>query len=385
MLLQRLKAAWLRHNTSDARLLRIDVSKSALQNNVRAFRTLVGNRRIMAVLKANAYGHGLLHVSAVLERDHNVAGFCVDSVVEARILRHHNIRKPLIIMGYIPCAGVDELRSLSQTTLFVNSLAQARDLAECVTFPLCVHLKIDTGMFRNGIESKHLKDVLQVLHANRFIRVTGIATHLADADSGDSDTKTHAQLTMWKGAVQAVRQSVAEPLDLHFAATAGTRYINDAQSNMVRLGLGTYGYDPLHRANLHLTPVLRFVAKIINIKTAPPNSSIGYNGTYTTTAERIIAVLPCGYQEGIGRALSNAGTVYVNNTPVSIVGRVSMNLTTIDVTDVPKTPMLETEVEVISNDPNKQNSAANLAKLCGTIPYEIFTRLSADVRRELVE
>ncbi len=383
-LLQRILSSINRPNSRESRLLRIEISRERLIHNVSRFQRIVGDRNVAVVLKSNAYGHGLIEVGKTLDRETNISSFCVDSVVEARLLRAHSVQKPIIILGYIPQAGIAELDYINNVTICITSLHQAEYFSKHINFLIDVHVKVDTGMHRNGIMPNELSDTLGVLSENAHISITGLATHLADAD-GETSEKTQNQLSIWNEVVAKAKEFSPLIQTFHFAATAGTAYIDNAESNLVRLGIGMYGFDTVAKRNLELRPALSFHAKIINRKVLHAGESIGYNFTFTAVSDTEIAIIPAGYQEGIGRDNSNKGVVTINNQPANILGRVSMNLTAIDVSSTSPLPEIEDEVEVISNKPENHNSVSQISKRCNAIPYEILTLLSPDIRREIID
>jgi alanine racemase len=205
---------------------------------------------------------------------------------------------------------------------------------------------------------------------------------LADAD-GEGGGYTSGQIAQWRLAVGIFRRYVRNG-ELHFSATAGTRYINDGPSTMIRAGIGLYGFDTTQDQRLGVTPVLSLYGKVVATKMIPRGAGVGYNVTFRAAQDMAIAVVPCGYYEGVPRALSNKGFMYHGDTPLPIVGRVSMNMTTVDISAVSTVVRLEDEVEVFSADPMKKNSIASVAAACDTIPYEILVRLAPTIRRTIV-
>ena len=365
----------------EAQLLRIEVSKGALQHNVGVFQDLLPDKKIIGVLKSNAYGHGLALVGRALDQDERVVAYAVDSLVEARDLRASGIKKPILLIGYVPRAALAAVKKMSDVTLMVTSLEQAKDLVRLVDFPLDVHVKVNTGMHRQGVEIDQLQETFEVLDTNSSICVTGLASHLADAD-GEEETATRAQLDRWKEAVEIAARIHAN-LDLHIGATAGTYFVNDAPSTHVRVGIGLYGYDMIPDRRLDLRPALSLFAKLTNVRTIPAGEAYGYNGTYVAKEDTRLAIVPAGYQEGLWRAASSKGVMRLKGAVCPIVGRVSMNLTAIDIVDVPEAS-LEDEVEVISSDPKAPNSIENIAKTCGNIGHDTFVGLDGGIRRILV-
>ena len=371
-----------KHGDPSKHLLRIEINAESLKYNVGRFRTLYPHHYLAAVLKSNAYGHGLKEVGRFLDKRKEVECFVVDSIVEAQTLRDVGTHKPIIILGYVPRTALKSLRKIKKVIFVVNSVEQAELLQVVINFRLQVHLKIDTGMNRQGISANELDHVINILKSNKNISITGMMSHLADAD-GPSGVATQEQIRKWKIALQTYKKLITDNRHhiFHFAATAGARYLSTAESNLIRAGIGLYGFDTTQDKQLKVKPVLSFKAKIVNLKEIKAGGKIGYNFTFTAPKDMKIAVIPCGYYEGIPRTLSNKGFFYYKDTPLPILGRVSMNLTVVDVTDVGEPLHLEDEVEVYSSNPEKMNSVDNVAKICDTIPYEILVRLAPVIRR----
>lgn len=368
-----------RHATRDQYLLRVEVSRAALRENARIFKQLIGDLSLAVVLKSNAYGHGLREVGRIADQIDDVDLLVVDSIVEARTLRGIGARKPILIIGYVPKSMLQALTRLKSVTLVVTSLDQARDVARLVRRSLSVQIKVDTGMRRQGIFPDQLEETIHLLSRNQHLCITGLATHFADADGADV-TMTMNQICVWNEVVEVYRKRVGEGV-FHVSATAGTKFVDRAHANMVRLGIGFYGFDPIGERPLDLQPALSFWAKVISVKLLRAGESVGYNLTYTAQDDRLIALIPCGYSEGVWRSLSNRGTVFVQGVPCPIIGRVSMNMTVIDITHVPGPVQLEDEVEVYSANRQQLNSIEAVANQCDTIPYEVLTRISPSIKR----
>ena len=375
-LLRRYKKAVFKPQDS---LLEIRINGRQLNENIDRFRELFPRYQLAAVLKSNAYGHGLGEIGKFLDKKKEINYLAVDSLIEAITLRDNGIRKPIMILGYVSKKNITQLKDVKNSVLLVNSLDQAQFLSKTVDFPLTVHLKVDTGMNRQGVVMEDLYDAIDSLLKNKKIVVSGLASHLADADSYQGE-KTSEQIRTWKTAV-AVFKKFELKGSFHFSATAGVKFLNSAESNLIRAGIGIYGFDTTQDKCLKVKPVLSFWAKLVNIKKVKAGDAVGYNFTWTAKKDTWLGVLPCGYYEGIPGALSNQGYVYWKETPLKIVGRVSMNLTTVDITPVKDEIKIENRLEVFSDDAEKLNSVSNVAKACGTIPYEILVRLAPTIRR----
>lgn len=355
----------------------IEIDTKAIKHNVEVFRSLIKPEcLIMSVVKSNAYGHGLVEFTRIAEKL-GIDYFGVDSAIEGMALRHSGIKKPILVLGYTLPEMVKEAVQ-NNLSLSVSNLDALNSLVALkLKRPIKIHLKVDTGMHRQGIVLTELEETIRILLKNKNIKIDGLATHLADPSNRD---QTDQQLTKWDQAVEIFHKYFQKG-DLHFSASGGIDYLNQASCNCLRLGLGLYGFNVSENRQLALKPVLSFFAKIVNIKNIGRGEKVGYNFTYEAPRETKIAILPCGYYEGVPLELSNQGIVYFKDHPLKIIGRVSMNLTAIDITDLDSSVSLEDEIEVISSNPERLNSVENIAKICETIPYEILIHLDKSLKR----
>lgn len=377
-----LRRLWQNQYNPGFHLLRLEIDSLRLKENLNFFKKAFPSYQIAAVIKGNAYGHGLKEIGLLLDKNLNVRFLALDNLIEAKTLRNLGIKKEILILNYIPQELLPSLKKIKNCSVVISSLFQAEVFKEKINFPLKVHLEVETGMNRQGINLKELLSTISLLSSNRKITIEGLMTHLADADS-PSPSQTLKQLELWKEAVKIASKHLNLKF-LHFAATAGTNYLKYAPSNLLRIGLGLYGFDTTKDKILKVKPLLSFWAKIINLKKISKGEKVGYNFSYEAKRDSWLALLPCGYYEGIPRALSNQGFVYWRDIPLPIVGLVNMNLTTIDVTSLSGKIKIEDEIEVISTNLEKLNSVPNLAKIIKTNPYEILTRISPTIKRIII-
>jgi alanine racemase len=366
-------------------LLRIEIDSKNLQWNISQFKNNYPNHRLAAVLKSNAYGHGLKEIGRFLDKNKEVDFLVVDSIVEAQTLRDIGVVKPIILLGYVPKSCFSLLSKIKKLILVVNSVQQAQLLQSLIDFNLSVHIKVDTGMNRQGVGIDELEEVINILRKNKRIKIEGMLSHLADADSSNP-LDTLKQLSKWQTALFKYKKliSKSDSCLFHFSNTAGLGYLSNQESNLIRVGIGLYGFDTTKDRRLNLKPVLSFWAKIVNLKKVKAGEKIGYNFSFTAPKDMTIAVIPCGYYEGVPRTLSNKGYFYFKDVPLPILGKVSMNLSVVDVSNVKQLLNLEDEVEVYSNNPAKKNSIDNVSKICNTIPYEVLVRLAPTIRRVVI-
>lgn len=370
-----------------------EISLSALTENYLTLKRHVGvngspGAPLMAVVKANAYGHGAVECARALAAC-GADWFGVALVEEGVELRQAGIAQPVFCLGgFWRTQGELILAHNLTPALFRMDLAEelnarAREAGRVVEF----HLKVDTGMGRLGVPVSEVAEFAQALRTFDHLRLDGVMTHFADADGLDPEY-TERQIQQFNQAVLIVRELGLRPTWLHLANSAGLHAFPRAHGNLARAGAAMYGLtrDVLspRREPLPLKPVMSLKSRIVLLKTVPAGASLGYGCTFTTTRESRIATLPIGYADGFHRAHSNHGRVIVRGHFAPVVGRVSMDLTIIDVTDVPDdlgAVELGDEVVLIGEQNGWRISAEDLAEQIGTISYEIVTGVSARVPR----
>lgn len=359
-------------------LVSVRIFEDTLRNNLRAFQKALPDLSIAPVLKSNAYGHGLVEVARVFDRDEVVPFFVIDTYAEALILRTEGIKTPLLIIGYTLPENIAHCRL--RDVVFTIASIEALEYAARLYTPFICHLKVDTGMHRQGILPNELPRAFELLKISPHIRVEGIMTHLADADGADS-LFTKEQIEKWNSVVRTARESLPYLRYVHCSATAGVRYADMIDANVLRLGIGLYGCAD---APLSVSPALELVSRVSAVRTVKAGECIGYNATYTAPRAMRVATVPVGYAEGIDRRLSNIGTMLVRGAVCPIVGRVSMNMTTLDVTDAIQPVVTGDEVIAISANRNDKNSCEQSARQCATIPYDILVHIPATLRRTVI-
>ncbi|MEI6238374.1 MAG: alanine racemase [bacterium] len=374
-------------------LITVTVSKNAILHNLGQFQSLIGEKKIAPVLKSNAYGHSLEQMAELLDPLH-FPFFAVDSYYEALTLRRDGIKTPILIIGYTyPDTVVSN--SLANISFAVTSNDLLTELIDKIPFekknPLKIHLKIDTGMRRLGIMPEEVPGIINILKNNRQIVLEGIYTHLSDAD-GEKKDFTHEQIEVWNKITEQFKKEFSGTLKyLHASASAGHIFSEKIDSNVFRLGIGLYGLTTSKEISekISLRPALELVSVISGIKKIKKGDKVGYNGTYTAPNDMTIATIPVGYNEGLDRRLSNVGFVKITaETGAShhfcpIIGRVSMNITTIDVTEVPHLKSKD-KVVIFSSHKTDKNSIEETARICGTIPYDILVHIPQHLRRTLI-
>lgn len=361
-------------------LVTVSISQSNLLHNLRTYQEACLNVKIAPVLKSNAYGHGIILVADILDKE-GLSFFVVDSLFEARSLKKHGIKTNLLIIGYTQTKML--LREKLGCSYTITSIEQLRDLSRRARRNIKIHLKFDTGMHRQGLLPHDTPEAIACVQKNKHLQLEGICSHFADADSVDPSF-TQKQIVAWKELVDMFEKAFENIKYIHISATAGSTYAADIPGNMLRLGIGLYGIDPSHEKKLDVKPVLQIESVISSIRIIDAGERVGYNCTHTAEKPSKIATVPVGYFEGVDRRLSNHGSFLVNGVACPIVGRVSMNITSIDVSHIEEVKKGD-GVVIIGRDSQKPNSVSKIAKTTGTIPWEILVHIPQHLYREVVD
>ncbi len=398
----------------------IELQAAAYGHNLHFFRRLVGPTvELAAVVKANAYGHGLCQIAALAVK-HGADSFAVHSPDEALRLRQGGFAQDILIMGHVPLLRLDEVVAQEfRLVLFHLETAQAlAHLCAAQQKSVRVHLKLETGTYRQGVAEDELDPLLDWLTTHPALRLEGAYTHFANIEDTTNHDYAGQQLARFERLLARIRASPAAQrtgFKRHAACSAATLLFPHTHFDMVRLGISQYGLWPsketllsyrlLHPRDARpgegrpgesrtaedhpsesghaLRPVLSWKARISQLKRVPAGSSIGYGCTYQTTRATHLAILPVGYADGYDRRLSNQAHVLVRGQRAPVRGRICMNLTMVDVTDIPGVE-LEDEVVLIGRQGSQEITAEHLAAWVGTINYEIVSRISPDLPRLVV-
>jgi alanine racemase len=359
-------------------LVEVRISSENLFYNLRQYQEMIPSRRFAPVLKSNAYGHGLLHAARLLSSEGGIPFFVVDSFFEALMVRNEKIKTPLLIVGYSSLENILQSR-LSDVSFTITSIEQLRTLSARLLRPRSFHLKWNTGMHRQGIDPGAWEEAVTLLRKNPNIQVSGMCSHLGDAD-GLEPFLTQQQIRLWNEIARRARKEFPIIQYIHVEATAGSAYAADIDATVARLGIGLYGFGP--KAS-RLRPVLSLHACIGSIGDASKGDRIGYNGTYVASRDMRFATVPVGYFEGVDRRLSSKGMMLVRGIECPIIGRVSMNITTLDVTAIGDCQLGE-PVVALSATKNDPNTVESWAHICETIPHDILVHIPSHLRRVVV-
>jgi alanine racemase len=373
---------------------RLLISHEALRHNAGVLRAAVGDSvRICAVLKADAYGHGAAAVAKTLARGRLADALAVATLDEAAALPEVGL--PVIVFRPVENVYVGRQRSQLEEaiergwTLTLCSAAAVGDvarLAQARDKRASVQVKIDTGMSRSGVDDCDAHGVIEGVLRQPALRLGGLYTHFACADDED-DVATGEQFRRFcevtDGYVEANR-SGRRPIR-HAANTAASLLHPHMHMDMVRTGLGMYGIDPMGPATGRtLKPVMKWVAPLLMVRTVRKGTSVGYGLTWTAPRDTRLGLVPVGYADGYLRSFSNRAKVIINGVAANVVGRVSMDLITVELGSVPSAQPGD-EVTLLEDEAASPASVYALAELGGTIPYEIFCRIGARVHRVAVD
>ncbi len=363
------------------------VDLDALAFNFRSAKNFIGpDVKYMAVVKANGYGHGAVPCSIRLEKE-GVDWFGVAMPEEGAELRSAGIMSPILCLGSF-WPGQEEMVVKNQLIAAIYDERAASSLNRYGSengVTIDIHVKIDTGMGRVGVRHDQADQFAAVLGTYTHLKVTGLMTHFASAENPGESEFTSLQMERFNRARDVFREAGHSPQWIDLANSPAAINRPDSRGNMVRLGGALYGLlddilpDGMERPVLK--PVMSLRSRIAHLKQVPQGESLGYGRTFVTTRDSVIALVPIGYADGYPRSLSNRGRVSINGHFAPVVGRISMDWTLMDVTDVPGVAV-DDEVFLIGGEPAV--SVVEVARLADTIGYEITGGISPRVPRVFV-
>ncbi len=356
----------------------MEIDKTALLANLELFRSVVNPKvEVWAVVKSNAYGHGLFEVADILKN--LVNGFCVDSVAEGEALRKRGIKSPILVLG----PTLPALFSVAYRKKLTLTIADIGTLRKLSSRSPNFHLKFDTGMRRQGFLPSELSRVLNFLRGKN-LPLRGIYSHFAGDEVGGI-SRYREQFALFEALMKSFSAAGYNSLKRHIAATDGVLQNADFHLDMVRIGMGFYGGTKLfHQGKVFPgRPVLSWRTVVSALKTAQAGDRVGYAPSEILAAPSKLAILPIGYWHGFPRALSRIGEVLVRGRRARVVGLVSMDLLTVEVTNIPGIRVGDM-VTIIGSDLGSVLTADDLARPIQTVPYEILTRTNPLMRRFVV-
>lgn len=371
----------------------VEISKSALLHNVKQIQRIVKPCGVMAVVKSNAYGHGIKEVAKIVQK--NVEWFVVDSLVEAIELRSSGIQNRLLVIGYIDPADVSlcAKHRISFVMYDRKMLAAIASDRKAKKGSYRIHLKIETGTTRQGLQGKELIAFASEVSAVPSAIIEGAYTHYANIEDTIDPAYAMAQLARFEEEIQALKKAGSTPSVVHTAASAAAILYKETRFDSIRLGIALYGHWPSREVQivskqrgiqLDLKPVLTWKTRVAQVKTVNPGTPVSYGLTERLQRKSKIAVLPVGYWDGYDRGLSSVGQVLIRGRLCKIVGRICMNMMMVDVTDVPGVSAHD-EVVLIGSMKKQSVTAEEISAKIGSIQYEILTRINPMIKRIVVK
>lgn len=373
-------------------LVWVELDRTAPEHNLRQLRAGAAVGVIAcAVVKSNAYGHGVAEIASLLP---SAEWFGVNSLEEGLELRRLGITRPVLLLGHVP---LDELPSAVEAdlhlTIYNRETVERLAALSSFTRPARVHVKVDTGTSRQGVLPEDLEDFLLLVKRTPRIQLQGISTHYANIEDTLNHDYATMQISRFAAAMQVVDRTVGRPPFIHTACTAAALLFRSTHYTMLRSGIGLYGLWPSRETMLafrekdgpvpEFHPVLSWKTRLVQAKVVPEGTYVGYGCSYRTTRRTKLGVLPVGYADGYDRALGNRAHVLIRGRRAPILGRICMNLCMIDLTDVPGAK-LEDEVVLLGSSGDERISAETMAEWAGTINYEVVTRISPLLPRKVV-
>jgi len=358
----------------------ININLDAVKHNIGVIRkSLEPETKIIAVVKANAYGHGLVEVAraAWLGGAEMLAVRDVDEAVSLRIAK---IKAPILVMGYVQHSDYHRLvENNLQVSLFnKEDIAELAQVANEAHTPIRIHVKVDTGLNRLGIATNELADFVSAINKEHYLTVEAIYSHFADCSNYEYSIE---QIKNMQGALFSLQQTGAVELpQVHMARSEAIAKYSGSIFDMVRPGLAIYGLGDTFEG---LVPVLSWKTKIIQIKKVPAGNYVGYGLTYKTDRITTVGVLPIGYADGYPRSLSNKGYALLDGKRIKVIGNISMCMAMVDVTGTGA--KLGDDVTLIGSDMGDMISADEVSGWAGTTPYEIVSRISPNIYRHYYE
>lgn len=375
----------------------VEVSVTALQHNFRTVHSFVRPQAIVcSVVKSDAYGHGAVRCAQALQQE-GALWFAVNTAEEGAALRAGGIRGRILLLAGVWRGAEDEIvrNDLTPAVWDWHHLELLENAAERLKAPrrLPVHVKVNTGMNRLGVDIRDLPALYEGLRSAPHVLFEGIFSHFAAADVYDLPAGEE-QIQRFQQAIELAKKAGLNPMLRHMANSAAIVTRQQAWFNMVRPGLALYGYflpftsvvspQPDISRDLPVKPVLSWKTRVLQVREVGAGEQVGYSAEYVAQSPIRVAVLPVGYGDGLNRQLSSRGRVIVRDDYAAIIGNISMNLTTIDVTGIPGVQVGD-EVTIIGESGSRKITAWEHASLASTIPYEILCNVSGRMPRKYTE
>ena len=361
-----------------------EIDLNLIENNIREIKKSVPNKEVIAVIKADAYGHGAIDIAPVLLKN-GADKLAVAVITEALQLRNNNVKAPILILGYTPVSFIKDIveKNIQQTVYSYEYAKELSSAAAELNAKVDIHIALDTGMGRIGflLNDDSIRDIENI---NRLenINITGVFTHFSSADEEDKGY-TKYQIEEFN---KFTKELEARGINLgckHASNSAGILDLKEAHLDAVRPGIILYGYYPSNeviKEKIRIKPSLTLKSQIVHVKELPEGKYISYGRKFKTERKSIIATLPIGYADGYSRALYNKAKVIINGKLVPVVGRICMDQCMIDVTDIGEVNVGD-EVILLGEDNNTVFNADTIAELLDTINYEVLCTIGRRVPR----
>jgi alanine racemase len=371
----------------------IELSESALDNNIKSLVRLAGKRKLAVSVKANAYGHGLSEIVTLLMDRPEIAYLTVHSLEEAIACRVAGWERRIMLLGPVPLCELEAVLvyNLEPVIFTREALNELGLISNRRKTTLRTHLKLETGTNRQGLTEKELSPIATIYRKFPHLKKPyGASMHFANIEDTTNHEYAQQQLDRFVKMLRKMAELGIKPTIRHTACSAALILFDKTRFELVRPGIALYGHWPSKEtylsyrlaggANDIFQPVLGWKTRITQIKNVPPDSFVGYGCTFRTTTRTRLAVLPIGYSDGYDRSLSNLAYVLVRGKRAPVRGRICMNLTMVDITDIPGA-RLEDPVTLIGRQKSEKIGAEQLASWSGSISYEVLARLSAHLPR----
>jgi alanine racemase len=383
----------LRKSTKENSLSWINISTDNLSANIDNFSKISDNKQIIAVIKSNAYGHDMLQIAEFLDNNKQVTYFATADLDEALALRYMSIVKPIVVLSIYDLANTDKLKAAITKSIDLpiynfDQIEVLTKLAKELNKTVNIHLKIDVGTHRLGWQKSQLNEVVDELQKSDLLKVVGVFSHFADSENEDQEF-TKKQTEDFIEISNTLKSKLNLSFITHIACSASTMTGVASEIDAVRIGISMYGLLPNHFAykaaqerfaDFELKPILSWYTRIISIQSIRKDDFVGYAKGYKARKDMTIATLPIGYWDGYDRHLSNIAKIIIKNQLCNVVGKVCMNMVMVDVSNISEVEIGDKAI-LIGDSADNSVSADDLASSCGTINYEIVTRINSKIPR----
>ena len=357
------------------------ISLKNIKDNCLFIKKKVKRSRIMAVVKADAYGHGMIKVSKFLIGNRLVHGFCVALSSELDELVKNKVSVPILHLGKVDsnCLPLYCKENVYATVNSIDDVKTLSDIGKTKNIKVKAHIKVDTGMNRMGVRLDELDDLINSINS-KLLDVRGVYSHFSSADENDSSVEI--QVKEFNLAVKKIESRIGEIEDIHIANSSAVLNRKDCNYNMVRIGLAIYGVSPLRKHHQHLKPAMELKAPLVFVKKIKKGESVGYNRKYVSSDSMTTGLVQIGYADGLSPSFCNSGRVFFNDTSCRIIGKVSMDLISIDISNI---DINVGDMLTVWGGKDEGSKLEVISKKFNNIPYHYLTSLSKRVLKKYEE